>query len=423
MRPLVRNSLYRKLISATALSMLGDKLFYIALLTYASSLENPVLAISIVSISVYIPNFTTFIMGNVANRIQKKAEALIFSMVFRCVLYFVISILMGFTSAFWIVIVVSVISTLSAIAGTFELTAQTPFIQQIVPEDELEEAMGVDNSIQGTISFFANFVSAILVMILSFQLFSVVNATIFACAGIIVASMLAKLRPIQKEKIVPDNNQSFKRDLVNNFKDVIKSNIFSAVLALLLLNAALAAYVAILPILLNTKPSLVIGNFGFSIALYEGVIGITAVLGGLVMPIILKKVPMTIVLIICAIFASLLGVVLIVGNSATIIAMIIPTTLSVAACSAKFGKLILESTTPEKLAGFNGVVMTFSSGGQPIIVGVMLLAANVFANNIAVGIIIVISIISIVASLFYAFKIKQKKVTLDSDRTKLLCPS
>jgi MFS family permease len=403
--------------------MLGDKLFYIALLTYASSLENPVLAISIVSISVYIPNFTTFIMGNVANRIQKKAEALIFSMVFRCVLYFVISILMGFTSAFWIVIVVSVISTLSAIAGTFELTAQTPFIQQIVPEDELEEAMGVDNSIQGTISFFANFVSAILVMILSFQLFSVVNATIFACAGIIVASMLAKLRPIQKEKIVPDNNQSFKRDLVNNFKDVIKSNIFSAVLALLLLNAALAAYVAILPILLNTKPSLVIGNFGFSIALYEGVIGITAVLGGLVMPIILKKVPMTIVLIICAIFASLLGVVLIVGNSATIIAMIIPTTLSVAACSAKFGKLILESTTPEKLAGFNGVVMTFSSGGQPIIVGVMLLAANVFANNIAVGIIIVISIISIVASLFYAFKIKQKKVTLDSDRTKLLCPS
>ena len=51
MNLLLKNRIYRFITYSDILSVIGDSLFYLAFLTYASTLENSAIAISIISIS------------------------------------------------------------------------------------------------------------------------------------------------------------------------------------------------------------------------------------------------------------------------------------------------------------------------------------------------------------------------------------
>ena len=55
MNLLLKNRIYRFITYSDILSVIGDSLFYLAFLTYASTLENSAIAISIISISESLP--------------------------------------------------------------------------------------------------------------------------------------------------------------------------------------------------------------------------------------------------------------------------------------------------------------------------------------------------------------------------------
>lgn len=57
MRVFIRNKLYRYITISDSLSVIGDSIFYLALIAYASQLPDSIFAISIISLSETFPLF------------------------------------------------------------------------------------------------------------------------------------------------------------------------------------------------------------------------------------------------------------------------------------------------------------------------------------------------------------------------------
>lgn len=68
----LKNKDYRQFSIASFLSSAGDILFYLALMTYASKLQNYSLALSLIAISEAIPRFFDIFGGYLADRTHHK---------------------------------------------------------------------------------------------------------------------------------------------------------------------------------------------------------------------------------------------------------------------------------------------------------------------------------------------------------------
>lgn len=74
MNLLLKNRIYRFITYSDILSVIGDSLFYLAFLTYASTLENSAIAISIISISESLPEIFQYLREfmRIRLRIRRK---------------------------------------------------------------------------------------------------------------------------------------------------------------------------------------------------------------------------------------------------------------------------------------------------------------------------------------------------------------
>lgn len=87
MKIFLTNKNYRRFSIASFLSNAGDILFYLALMTYASKLENYSLALSLIAISESIPKLFTIFGGYFADKTQNKFRNIFLTALVRCILY------------------------------------------------------------------------------------------------------------------------------------------------------------------------------------------------------------------------------------------------------------------------------------------------------------------------------------------------
>ena len=92
MNLLLKNKIYRFITYSDILSVIGDSFFYLAFLTYASTLENSAIAISIISISESLPEVFSMFTGVYADKVKDKAKADIYSNFLRMFIYFFVAI-------------------------------------------------------------------------------------------------------------------------------------------------------------------------------------------------------------------------------------------------------------------------------------------------------------------------------------------
>lgn len=104
----LNNKLYRWFLTSSAFGYAGRTLFDIAFIIYATSLPNPELAISIVSIATTLPYIISFIQGYFSDRTKRKYDILVSTRFYQFLLFILFSIVcifgISFRGFFWLLV-------------------------------------------------------------------------------------------------------------------------------------------------------------------------------------------------------------------------------------------------------------------------------------------------------------------------------
>lgn len=176
-----KNKIFRQLSLANVLSIAGDSLFYLALVTYASQLKQYSLIISIIALLETLPNLLESLSGYFSDQTKYRFQWLIVSGFIRGILYCFVGILFASSWQAWLIICVTIsINFVSDCFGTFSNSLRIPIIRRICTNDELEEALGLTNSFGQIIRFIAQFLGAALLALVSYSGLAYLNAISFS---------------------------------------------------------------------------------------------------------------------------------------------------------------------------------------------------------------------------------------------------
>ena len=181
-----KNKIFRQLSLANVLSIAGDSLFYLALVTYASQLKQYSLIISIIALLETLPNLLESLSGYFSDQTKYRFQWLIVSGFIRGILYCFVGILFASSWQAWLIICVTIsINFVSDCFGTFSNSLRIPIIRRICTNDELEEALGLTNSFGQIIRFIAQFLGAALLALVSYSGLAYLNAISFFLVSVI----------------------------------------------------------------------------------------------------------------------------------------------------------------------------------------------------------------------------------------------
>lgn len=287
------------------ISLLGDSLYYLALLSYASKLSNPSLAVMIVSISETIPNFFQILLGVLADSTKQRTKRFFQSGIVRGMIYVIIGLIIMFTDSIYAIFFIGILNSVSDLFGRYVSLCIDPFIKFIVSEENLEKALSINFVVRSSISMFANFLGVILISIVGIFQLAFINAATFFIVSIGINVIHPKLEKIELE---------IESQKYNSVKDVL-SYVISSLKKLLEikkmrtlfiiaagLNSVAITIVPISTIALSYNSEYTIINISFSIAMIQALIMVSGIVGSWVGANYLKKIPTKTLL-----FTSFLG--------------------------------------------------------------------------------------------------------------------
>ncbi|WP_143602622.1 hypothetical protein [Floricoccus penangensis] len=173
--------------------MLGDSFYYIALLSYASNLSNPKIAIMIISISEIFPRVFEVFLGVLADSTRQRTKRFFQSGIFRGFCYLLIGIIMLKSNSIIGILIIGILNALSDLFGSYVELCISPFIKLIVDEDDLEKSLAINSFFHNFIYMFANLIGAALLGVLGIQLLAFFNALTFFFVAFGVKAISSKL--------------------------------------------------------------------------------------------------------------------------------------------------------------------------------------------------------------------------------------
>ena len=160
--------------------MIGDKLFYLAMMTYVSTLPNAQLAIGLITASELIPQMFSSYTGYLVDSTRKRARFLILSDLFRSGIYLLVGSLFVLDSTGWFIIgAIALLNLISDFYGTYASGLRQPLIVRVTGESEFVQASGFTQSMSQILSIMAQFAGASLLFIVTYAQLAVVNALTF----------------------------------------------------------------------------------------------------------------------------------------------------------------------------------------------------------------------------------------------------
>lgn len=180
-----------KLYAAGSLSVMGDLFYYIALITYASTLPNSALAISLITTLEYIPPIFSIWVGRLSDKIVNKTRIEMWACWLQCVLYILNGILFLAVSNWTLLIACLVINFISDTIGLIPLDVEPAILNRLSPHIEFEKKFGLSTSIIEISSVIGKFLGGVVITFMSNQytLVSWINAGTFGLAALLIISI------------------------------------------------------------------------------------------------------------------------------------------------------------------------------------------------------------------------------------------
>lgn len=262
-----------KLYAADSLSVMGDLFYYIALITYASTLPNSALAISLITTLEYIPPIFSIWMGRLSDKIINKTQIEMWACLTQCALYILNGILFLVVSNWTLLIACLVINFISDTIGLIPLDVEPAILNRLSPHLEFEKKFGVSTSIIEISSVIGKFLGGIVITFMANQytLISWINAGTFGLAAILIISI---------GNIKVDNKNGKNEKNFNVYSFIRKHSIIKYLIFIMTsINFVLAPILPIIYILLSKGSFYSPIGYAASVSVLTAVDSIASILG------------------------------------------------------------------------------------------------------------------------------------------------
>lgn len=413
MKTILSNKLWISVLISDLISNFGDVVFYLALMNYVLVLPEPKYAISIITLSETLPPLFSVFIGYFADKAKNKVTQIIGTQVVRSILYVTVGLLLGFTPALWVVIVIAIINVISDFLGGYENSLYIPISVNLISNDLREQATAFKQTLSQVMGVVFKSVSALLVVLISYQNLAYINALSFALAALVMLFISKGLNQVLKQHVETAPVTEIKTEQKMQKQSFLKSFISSgkAVYAVLKNDKELLIVLAMSPIfntifvviqplavlMMNADASFVIYNAPTTIAIISIIITISAIVGSLLSMSLLKQ--QSLFFVVSSVCFSCIGVFISIYlvNIYACILCLSTLMVFVSALQPKLNARVINSLPQDNLALLIGFLGTYAQSGMLFMSVVFsILVTMMLPSVIALIFVTVFSIVTLV---------------------------
>lgn len=405
------NKGYRILTNASLLNAIGNSLYNIVFIVYASTLPFNTLAVSLASIAIFIPSFFQPFLGHLADRITNKLKWNILAKLAQFVLFLLLAGLILLKGSLILFFILLLINVLGDCLGFFSGALQLPYIKHLVPEENLMEAMGFQNALYTLIQLIFQGLGgfAIVQLNYNFSLFALINAITFLMAALIIIRHFSFLNTFDIKSMTksPLEKTSFRKDFKETIHLLIQNPFLKIIMFFaVLINLLSSSSDGLLNISLLHREYLWFSNLPNTLALISMSSSIGLLLGALFTKDFFKKVSTVTIINLVLLNAALLPISFILIQS-KILLLILLFTLGylLGKINPRISAYIISEVPQEQLGLTSGIFNTLVMVGAPLGQLVFLGSANLFNDTLSWFIFGSLSVIFLIISNFYGKKV------------------
>ena len=407
----LKNKLYRLFAISSAFGNAGRTLFDIAFIIYATSLPNPELAVSIVSIATTLPYIISFILGYFADQTKDKYNRILSTRFYQFLLFSLFASVCIYGVQWWIFIVLVFVNVVADILGGYNSYLSMSINTRLVRKEQLSEGLAFISSINNTISLAGKAVGVFVLGLLSYNYsyFGMLNAVLFLIAFLILAKYknemkaeIGSFKVDNKEKV---STKRFLKDTIENFKILREiKKIYNFVILFLGINFYSSAMFALLLVILVKTETLLFGNVAYTITLLEIVEVVSTIIGGVYQISFYKNMSLRNNAILeIILFIIYVGNLLILQNKFILVILTVIIGYFAGISNPKLDALILQSVPEEKQTSIYSIFSTIITISVPIGTTIILFFANAISASFALYILLILLILVLV----YSFRVKE----------------
>ena len=407
----LKNKLYRLFTISLAFGNAGRTLFDIAFIIYATSLPNPELAVSIVSIATTLPYVISFILGYFADQTKDKYNIILSTRFYQFLLFSLFALVCIYGVQWWIFIVLVFVNVVADILGGYNSYLSMSINTRLVRKEQLSEALAFISSINNTISLGGKAVGVFILGLLSYNYsyFGMLNAVLFLIAFLILAKyknvMKAEIGSFKVKNTEKVSTKIFLKDTIENFKILREiKKIYNFVILFLGMNFYSSAMFALLLVILVKNDSLLFGNVAYTITLLEIVEVLSTIAGGVYQISFYKNMSLKNNAILeIILFIMYVGNLLLLQNKFILVILTVIIGYFAGISNPKLDALILQSVPEEKQTSIYSIFSTIITISVPIGTTVILFFANAIGASFALYSLLILLILVLV----YSFRVKE----------------
>lgn len=396
MNTFLKNKDFRWITMSDWLSVIGDSIFYLALISFASSLSDSALAISLVTISETLPDALSFCSGYLCDKTSKKFTADIACAFIRAGIYFVVAILFAESSGWYLLCLVLLLNVVSDFLGCYSDNLRFPEIYAIVPDEEFESSNGFSSGIYYSFDVISKLLGGMVLIALKYDYtsFALINAGTFILCGLFMLhvkkSVQSKIESIE-ETLQEEDNVSLIGELVKLKRN---KSTFSMILCFTITNAIIGCTNSILYVLLAKQ--LINQQEIYTIVL--SIINAVSV-GGIIMGNLIgdrlfkkRKIETLIKCELCSIILSIIAMLL--GNIYMIIILFSLMFFIEGAMSIKFTSFLYNNQEYRSLGISAGIINSILTVLLPVALFIVSLLGNIFSFTISSFLVLSVAVLS-----------------------------
>ena len=213
----LHNKRYRIFVNATLLNAIGNSLFNIVFIVYASTLSFNTVAVSLASVAIFLPSFFQPFLGHWADKTKDKLKWSIYTKLLQFLLFIILAGAILLPPTFTLFTFLLLINIITDCLGFFSSSLQLPYVKHLVPVEELNDAFGFNSALQTLIQLIFQGFGALAIVQLNynFSLFGIINALTFLGAATILITHFKSLSQIKlnQQEATDKISSSFKEDL------------------------------------------------------------------------------------------------------------------------------------------------------------------------------------------------------------------
>ena len=407
----LKNKLYRLFTISSAFGNAGRTLFDIAFIIYATSLPNPELAVSIVSIATTLPYIISFILGYFTDQTKDKYNRILSTRFYQFLLFSLFALVCIYGVQWWIFIVLVFVNVVADILGGYNSYLSMSINTRLVRKEQLSEGLAFISSINNIISLGGKAVGVFVLGLLSYNYsyFGMLNAVLFLIAFLILAkyknAMKAEIGSFKVDNKEKVSTKRFLKDTIENFKILGEiKKIYNFVILFLGMNFYSSAMFALLLVILVKNETLLFGNVAYTITLLEIVEVVSTIAGGVYQISFYKNMSLRNNAILeIILFIMYVGNLLMLQNKFILVILTVIIGYFSGISNPKLDALILQSVPEEKQTSIYSIFSTVITISVPIGTTVILFFANAISASFALYSLLLLLIIV----LMYSFKVKE----------------